>query len=449
MLGLQTNGTRVTRIDSQGVGTEVTSLNNRLPVESFTYGNNLICGKLDNGTTLSSNGTSWSSTSLFPQAGNYGDPYYDEVGRWHICGPAGQPLICYGEDNGSIITWSLVSQEVPSGGSGDAYVAATSGRVIVTQLLADMYLLSGQIDGVYTVDVKLTQTSGEIFSLASPRLIIDNAETQQDANQIFVDRFQNAGNLPLGAKDTGGVWAAGTIGKAIEDISKAEGPAGKGWTGGSYSSSTGIVTFTSNDGLGFTTEDLRGSNGSNGTNGTSVDLTTVSVDTADCSVTPESSNGSFVEDGTGADGTKQYKLDLTLPRPPVVTTSADEPTDACDGDFWIDDSGNGEGNKTDGSLKAYMYRNNVTNVTTAYGISSFTGSGEGAGKYLASFDTPMETTLYTVVCGGAITTDGRVACVFPSTRTVNNVKIYGYPIYGTTAYQSLNQCDIVIIEKDS
>lgn len=270
VLGLQTNGTRVTRIDSQGVGAEVTSLNDRLPVESFTYGNNLICGKLDNGTTLSSDGTSWSSTSLFPQAGNYGDPYYDDVGRWHICGPAGQPLICYGEGNGSIITWSLVSQEVPSGGSGDAYVAATAGRVIVTQKLAETYLISGQVDGVYTVDVKLTQTSGEIFSIASPRLIIDNAETQQDANQIFVDRFQNAGNLLLGTEDSGGVWAAGTIGKALEDISKAEGPAGddgKGWTGGSYDSGTGIVTFTSDDGLGFTTGDLRGANGTNGTDG--------------------------------------------------------------------------------------------------------------------------------------------------------------------------------------
>jgi hypothetical protein len=112
-------------------------------------------------------------------------------------------------------------------------------------------------------------------------------------------------------------------------------------------------------------------------------------------------------------------------------------------------SGNDPANLTDGHLKAYCYRNDMTNVTTAYGISSFTGSGEGAGKYMVSFDKPMNTSLYTVVCGGAITTDGRVATVFPSTRTVNNVKIYGYPIYGTTAYQSLNQCDFIIIEKDS
>jgi hypothetical protein len=233
-------------------------------------------------------------------------------------------------------------------------------------------------------------------------------------------------------------------------IKGGEGEDGKGWTGGSYSDATGIVTFTSDDGLGFVTDDLRGSDG------TSVDLTTVSVDTADCSVTPDSSRGAFVSDVDGADGTKQYKLDLKLPRPPVVTTSNTEPTAAssCDGDFWVDESegdggGDGEGNLTDGSLKAYMHKNLFTNVTAAYGISSFTASGEGAGKYLASFDKPMKTSLYTVLCAGSITTDGRVATVFPSTRTVNNVKIYGYPIYGTNAYQSLNQCDFLIIEKDA
>ncbi|MBL6910392.1 MAG: hypothetical protein ISR34_08220, partial [Pirellulales bacterium] len=120
-----------------------------------------------------------------------------------------------------------------------------------------------------------------------------------------------------------------------------KGDKGDGWTGGSYDSSNGIVTFTSADGLGFTTGDLRGSDGV-GTNGTSVDLTTVSVNTADCSVTPESSSGSFVADVDGADGTKQYKLNLNLPRPPVVTVSNGvEPTGACDGDFWVDESESG------------------------------------------------------------------------------------------------------------
>jgi hypothetical protein len=42
---------------------------------------------------------------------------------------------------------------------------------------------------------------------------------------------------------------------------------GTGFTGGSYNSGTGVVTFTSNDGLGFSTGDLRGADGANGTDG--------------------------------------------------------------------------------------------------------------------------------------------------------------------------------------
>ena len=43
---------------------------------------------------------------------------------------------------------------------------------------------------------------------------------------------------------------------------------GDGFTGGSYNSSTGVVTFTSDDGLGFSTGDLRGADGADGTDGT-------------------------------------------------------------------------------------------------------------------------------------------------------------------------------------
>ena len=39
---------------------------------------------------------------------------------------------------------------------------------------------------------------------------------------------------------------------------------GKGWTGGSYNATNGIVTFTSDDGLGFATGDLRGAEGPQG-----------------------------------------------------------------------------------------------------------------------------------------------------------------------------------------
>jgi hypothetical protein len=44
----------------------------------------------------------------------------------------------------------------------------------------------------------------------------------------------------------------------------APGTDGDGFTGGSYDGGTGIVTFTSDDGLGFSTTDLRGAPGANG-----------------------------------------------------------------------------------------------------------------------------------------------------------------------------------------
>lgn len=77
----------------------------------------------------------------------------------------------------------------------------------------------------------------------------------------------------------GGEWVinAGVIGPegptGPEGPEGPEGPGGtngvdgKGWTGGSYNASNGVVSFTSDDGLGFTTGDLRGTDGKDGTNG--------------------------------------------------------------------------------------------------------------------------------------------------------------------------------------
>jgi len=84
-----------------------------------------------------------------------------------------------------------------------------------------------------------------------------------------------------GTDDTGDMWAWGddSVWHNLGKIQGPEGPQGpqgdqgtdgtngvdgKGWTGGSYSASNGTVTFTSNDGLGFSTGDLRGADGAQG-----------------------------------------------------------------------------------------------------------------------------------------------------------------------------------------
>jgi hypothetical protein len=53
----------------------------------------------------------------------------------------------------------------------------------------------------------------------------------------------------------------------------ADGVDGAGFTGGSYNAGTGVVTFTSDDGLGFVTGDLRGADGSGSGTVTSIDIT--------------------------------------------------------------------------------------------------------------------------------------------------------------------------------
>lgn len=60
--------------------------------------------------------------------------------------------------------------------------------------------------------------------------------------------------IPVGA--TGATGATGPQG--IQGIQGIQGDQGLGFTGGSYNASTGVVTFTSDDGLGFSTGDLRG-----------------------------------------------------------------------------------------------------------------------------------------------------------------------------------------------
>lgn len=59
-------------------------------------------------------------------------------------------------------------------------------------------------------------------------------------------------------KQPDGFWGTAT---QLKGQPGDPGDDGKGWTGGSYDDETGIVTFTSADGLGFATDDLRGADG--------------------------------------------------------------------------------------------------------------------------------------------------------------------------------------------
>ncbi|MDF4222376.1 hypothetical protein PXC01_12305, partial [Maribacter sp. M208] len=76
---------------------------------------------------------------------------------------------------------------------------------------------------------------------------------------------------------TGGSYDAGSgvvtftsddgLGFVTGDLRGADGADGEGFTGGSYDAGSGVVTFTSDDGLGFVTGDLRGADGADGATG--------------------------------------------------------------------------------------------------------------------------------------------------------------------------------------
>lgn len=81
---------------------------------------------------------------------------------------------------------------------------------------------------------------------------------------LWYDSSTNSGKLYL---QYGGQFVA-TAATGSNGADGADGADGPGFTGGSYDAGTGIVTFTSDDGLGFSTTDLRGADGADGTNGT-------------------------------------------------------------------------------------------------------------------------------------------------------------------------------------
>ena len=111
------------------------------------------------------------------------------------------------------------------------------------------------------------------------------------------------GVAEIGSATAGPQGPAGPMGTPGTD--GMDGTDGTGWTGGSYDAATGEVTFTSTDGLGFMTGDLRGADGTNGTDGTDGEgWTGGSYDAASGEVTFTSTDGLGFSTGDlrGADG---------------------------------------------------------------------------------------------------------------------------------------------------
>ena len=91
------------------------------------------------------------------------------------------------------------------------------------------------------------------------------------------------------SKNSSGTWSV------IADVSGTNGTNGLGFkaSGTGYTSSTGVVAFASDDGLGFSTSDLRGADGADGADGTD------GTDGADGTDGTDGTNGKTILNGTG------------------------------------------------------------------------------------------------------------------------------------------------------
>ena len=98
------------------------------------------------------------------------------------------------------------------------------------------------------------------------------------------------------------LWTAELAFINIGDIVGPQGVKGDGWTDGTYNDLTGIITFTSDDGLGFVTDDVRGSNGIDGTNGTNgTDGITPTVVAGTTTTLLPGEDATVDDSGTGSD----------------------------------------------------------------------------------------------------------------------------------------------------
>lgn len=128
--------------------------------------------------------------------------------------------------------------------------------------------------------VKLLGSAVDVNVNVNPAGAYDGGTTYNTGDVVeyngssYIAKQGTTGNLPTDTTywqllaEKGDTGASGDTGAT--GATGAAGADGTGWTGGSYDSGTGVVTFTSDDGLGFATGDLRGADGADGADGLGV-----------------------------------------------------------------------------------------------------------------------------------------------------------------------------------
>ena len=198
-------------------------------------------------TFLSNDGLGFATGDLRGANGEKGDPFeYDDFTADQLAGLKGEQGD-KGNDGtgvnilGSYDTESELNTAHPTGNVGDAYLVS-----------GDLYVWDNQ-NSVW-------DNVGNIQGPAGKDGVGEKGDSGKDGKGWTAGGYDpSTGVVTFDSTDG--------LGFSTTDLRGASGADGKGFTGGSYDAGTGIVTFASDDGLGFSTDDLRGADGQNGNDG--------------------------------------------------------------------------------------------------------------------------------------------------------------------------------------
>lgn len=172
---------------------------------------------------------------------------------------------CIGNLVNEVIEWGSVFQvrgeRGNQGPNGDGYVYLykKNDNSIPSTTASIATMISGTGGGNWLFAPPVANSEGDIIYQAQARF---NGSDFSDFEANGIPR--NSANTDY--SPIVGTWSVDILYERATNGNP--GTPGKGWTGGSYNASTGIATFTSDDGLGFSTTDLRGANGTDGEDGT-------------------------------------------------------------------------------------------------------------------------------------------------------------------------------------
>jgi len=256
----------------------------------------------------------------------------------------------------------------------------------VTCFLETGYSLVTNDDGRYT-----SEKAG-VTNPVAPIIPSDAAVNESSINDLADVYALNAATGEALLYDApSNTWSPGIAGGPAGPQGDP-GPAGadgEGFTGGSYDESTGIVTFTSDDGLGFSTTDLRGADGVDGAPG----VDDVGIGTSSPTVSLEIDDTDAVKIPVGTEAQRPGTPSAGMLR---FNDDADQ-FEGYDGTEWGSIGGSGGGGDTITYNGASAWGNASSEGTLLGGLNIASVTRSATGTYDVVFATPMPDANYSVV----------------------------------------------------